>query len=152
LLSQGGGATTRTFTVTDTPVANDLVVSAAIVDGAAAAGALTKAGGAASRMVLSGTNTYTGVTTINANTGVLNVQSNAALGIGLGLATANTVVNAGAALELQGSITLTDEPITNSSVGLLPPGATVLGNTPIGSGGVRSVLGNNTLSSSQTNQ
>ena len=147
-LSQSGGGTTRTITVADTPAANDLIISAAIVDGVGNVLNLTKAGGAAGRLVLSGANTYTGVTTLNANTGYVQIQSNTALGSFI----AGTTVNGGSALELANGVTVTDEAITNSSVGVLGLNPTALGNTLMGTGGVRSVGGSNVLASSLTNQ
>jgi autotransporter-associated beta strand protein len=61
--------------------------------------ALTKTG--TGSLTLSGTNTYTGVTNVNA--GILNIQNNAALGSTAG----GTVVAAGAKLQLQNNITVT---------------------------------------------
>lgn len=55
------GGAVRTFTVGDSAAANDLVVSAAIADGA-----LTKAG--AGTLAVSGLNTYAGNTTVSAGT------------------------------------------------------------------------------------
>ncbi len=105
-------------------------------------------------MVLSGNNTYSGTTTIT--NGIVNVQSNTALGLGLGLTTSNTTIGAGAALELQTSgsgLTITDELITNASVGFDGVTATstpltAVGATVIGTGGIRNISGNNTLQSS----
>jgi autotransporter-associated beta strand protein len=66
--------------------------------------ALTKTG--TGSLTLSGTNTYTGVTNVNA--GILNIQNNAALGSTAG----GTVVAAGAKLQLQNNITVTGEALT----------------------------------------
>src|SRR5262249_28439857 len=62
-------------------------------------------------VTLSGANTWTGTTTVNA--GVLNLQNGAALGTG------GTTVAAGAALQLQGNITVDSEPLTLSGSGVV---------------------------------
>ncbi|MDZ7619023.1 MAG: autotransporter-associated beta strand repeat-containing protein, partial [Patescibacteria group bacterium] len=76
-------------------------------------------------LVLSGSNTYTGTTTVSA--GVLSAQHNSALGSTGG----GTVVSNGAALELQGGVSIAGESLTITGTG-------------VGSGGVlRSVSGTN---------
>ena len=67
--------------------------------------------------VLSGNNTYTGATTINA--GALNIQHANALGSTAG----NTTVASGAALQLQGSISVGAEALTLSGNGVSNDGA-----------------------------
>ncbi|MFZ5664193.1 MAG: autotransporter-associated beta strand repeat-containing protein [Pseudomonadota bacterium] len=67
--------------------------------------------------VLSGANSYAGLTTVSQ--GVLSVRNNA----GLGGNAAGTVVDAGAALELQGGITLTGEALTINGTGVNGAGA-----------------------------
>ncbi len=67
-------------------------------------GRLTKLG--TGTLTLSGTNTYTGIT--NINTGILNIQNNAALGT----TASGTVVASGAKLQLQGGVTVTGESLT----------------------------------------
>ena len=109
------GAASRTFTIGDsTSAPYDLIVSADISSLSGAFG-LTKAG--AGTMVLSGNNSYTGGTTVSA--GVLNIQSNTALGT----SAAGTTVASGAALQLQGGLTITGEPLTLSGTGIANTGA-----------------------------
>jgi autotransporter-associated beta strand protein len=78
------------------------------------AGGLTKVG--SGTFTLPAANTYTGTTTISA--GALNIQNGSALG-GTG---AGTIVSAGAALQLQGGITVTGEPLTLSGSGVASTG------------------------------
>lgn len=82
------GGLTRTFTVAHGSAAEDLVLAANV-----SKGAIAKAGAGA--MVLSGNNTYAGLTSVNG--GVLDVQSSTALGS----AAAGTTVAAGATLEVE---------------------------------------------------
>lgn len=105
-LNLGTGAVslgTGTGTVTLTTSASTLTVGGVISDGASN-NALTKAG--TGTLVLSGANTYTGLTTVSS--GILNVQNNTALGTTAG----GTVINDGAKLQLQGGITVTGETLT----------------------------------------
>ena len=78
-------------------------------------GGLIKTGNGS--FALSGANSYAGLTTVNQ--GVLSVRNNAALGT----AAAGTVVAAGAALELQGGVTVTGEALTISGTGVSGAGA-----------------------------
>ncbi len=96
----------------------------------AGASTLTKSG--AGTLVLSGANTYTGVTTVSA--GVLRVQDSAALG---GTA-AGTTVASGAAIEIDGSGLLIAENITSlTGTGILVTGALRnLGNANTWSGAI----------------
>ena len=80
-------------------------ITGVIADGASAA-ILTKAG--AGTLTLSGTNTYTGLTTINA--GTLKATVNDALGTNA----AGTVIASGATLDLANVTYSTTEAITNS--------------------------------------
>ncbi|RBP42406.1 autotransporter-associated beta strand protein [Roseimicrobium gellanilyticum] len=73
-------------------------------------GGLAKTG--AGTLVLSGVNTYAGLTTVTA--GILNVQGNSALGT----ADAGTVVSSGTTLQVQGNIDLGAEALTLSGVGV----------------------------------
>jgi autotransporter-associated beta strand protein len=89
-------------------------------------GALTR-NGTNSTLTLTGSNTYTGITTVSGNS-ILNIQNNTALG-----GTANgTTVASGSALQLQNNITITGETLTLNGSG---PG----GNTGI----LRNISGNN---------
>ncbi len=117
----GLGAATRTFTTT--AAADGLSVSA-IISGAVG---LTKAG--AGTLTLSGANTYTGVTTVNA--GVIDVQNNTALGTTAGA----TTVASGAALQIDGSGLVIAEPIT-----------ILIGTGIGGTGALRNLANNNTWS------
>lgn len=78
-------------------------------------GSLAKTG--TGTFVLTGANSYGGLTTVSQ--GVLSVRNNA----GLGGNAAGTVVDAGAALELQGGITLTGEALTINGTGVNGAGA-----------------------------
>ncbi len=102
----------RTFTVGDsTAAAVDLTVSTIV------SGANTLSKGGAGVLVLSGSNSYTGTTTVN--TGVLNIQNNNALGT---TASGTTVVS-GASLAVQGGITVTNETLSIAGTGLGANGA-----------------------------
>ena len=95
-------------------------------------GTLTKDGLAANFLYLSGNNTYTGITAISS--GVINVQSASALGDVSG----NTTISAGAALQIQGGISLAAEPISLSSTGISTDG------------GIRNISGNNIITGTVT--
>ena len=106
-------AATRTFTVAEeTTSANDLTISGIV----STTGALTKAG--TGTLLLSGTNTYTGATMINA--GSLDIGNTGALGT-----SSTTTVRSGAALDLNGFTLSTARPLTLNGTGLtaLPAGA-----------------------------
>ncbi|MFN6017303.1 MAG: beta strand repeat-containing protein, partial [Verrucomicrobiota bacterium] len=77
--------------------------------------ALTKAG--SNTQVLTGNNSYSGATTVNA--GVLNIRDNNALGSTAG----GTTVASGAALQIQGNITVTGEALSLSGQGISQSGA-----------------------------
>jgi autotransporter-associated beta strand protein len=68
-------------------------------------------------LILSGSNTHAGLTTVAA--GVLNIRSNAALGT----TAAGTSVTSGAALEMQGGITVGAEALTLNGTGISSGGA-----------------------------
>lgn len=85
-----------------------------IGDGAGAM-SLTKTG--TGTQTLSGANTYTGTTSVSA--GVLNIQNAS----GLGTTAAGTTVTSGAALQLQGGITVGAEALTLNGTGVSSTGA-----------------------------
>lgn len=76
---------------------------------------ITKQGGG--KIVLSGSNAYSGLTTISA--GVVNIQNASALGT----TAAGTTVSSGAALEIEGSITVGSEALTLNGSGISSNGA-----------------------------
>ncbi len=78
LRDTGGGAVNAIFTVNGTNTAGDLVVSGAIQDG----GGLTKEG--TGTLVLSGANTYTGGTNVNAGKLVINGNTSATGAVAVG--------------------------------------------------------------------
>ncbi len=118
---------TCTFAVADGEAFNDMVVDATIVGGGAS-GALSKSG--TGRLVLSGNNSYDGLTTVNG--GFLTISNAAALGASGGSVAVNgTTVNAGFTLELLGGITVGAEALSLNSTGLGTYGA------------LRNVSGNN---------
>ena len=95
----------------------DLSVSAGTSAGliTGAGGSLTKSG--AGTLTLTSANSYTGATTVSA--GVLNIQNASALGTTAG----GTSVSSGAALQLQGGITVGTEALTLSGTGVASDGA-----------------------------
>ncbi len=107
------GAGSITFTGSNTLTfgdGSDRTFSGVISDGANT-GILTKQG--AGTVVLSGANTYDGATNINA--GALNIRHNS----GLGATTGDTFVATGAALELEGGVTIAaGESLTLSGTGV----------------------------------
>ena len=135
-------AATRTLTVNDSPGDVELSVSAVI--GQSATSGLTKAG--AGRLVLSGNNTYDGVTTVSA--GALRVQNVGALGVVAG----GTTVSSGAALEtdLAGTNTITNEALTLNGSGIINGDTTAVGTTVLGTGALRSRQGTTTWSGTVT--
>jgi autotransporter-associated beta strand protein len=120
------GASSRRFIVAHGTANPDLNVSVAVEDGASAS-QLVKAG--AGRMVLSGGNSYTGGTDVQA--GELNVQGNSALGAG------SATVETGAALEVQAPSAGANLDITNA--------ITLNGSGVNGAGALDNVSGSNTL-------
>ncbi|MFA6287605.1 MAG: autotransporter-associated beta strand repeat-containing protein [Opitutaceae bacterium] len=73
--------------------------------------------GSSGTSTLAGANTYTGTTTVSA--GVLNIQSNTALGTTAG----STSVTSGAALQIQNNITVGVEALTLNGTGIAADGA-----------------------------
>jgi autotransporter-associated beta strand protein len=86
-------------------------------------GAVTQAG--AGTLILNGTNTYSGVTNVNA--GVLNIRNNAATGTTAG----GVLVTSGAALQLENGIAVGVEALTLNGTGISADGA------------MRNITGNN---------
>jgi autotransporter-associated beta strand protein len=101
-----------TTTVTGNPAAGVLIVvnsSSGVKDytiSGVLSGATTVTKNGSSRLTLTGTNTYNGITNVNA--GILNIQNNAALGN----TTNGTIISSGAKLQLQNNITVTGEALT----------------------------------------
>ena len=119
----------RDFTVNDGSAADDLVISANI----SGAFTLTKKNAAATgRLVLSGNNSYTGLTTLEGGS-VRIEHSNA-----LGTTAAGTVINSGAALETSGGISVGAEGLTLSGTGISSGGA------------LRNISGNNSWAGNLT--
>ena len=107
---------TRTFTITANTLALNGTVSGAF--------GITKAG--SGKLVLSGLNTYSGITTVSA--GILNIQN----AQGTGTTAGGVTVASGAALELEGNITVGAEALTLNNNGISSAGA------------LRNISGNNT--------
>ncbi|MFA4916765.1 MAG: autotransporter-associated beta strand repeat-containing protein, partial [Syntrophales bacterium] len=129
------GGATRNFTVSDGAAAEDMVISAVISSTSGVYG-ITKAGTIASllgtgTLVLTGANTYTGPTTVNA--GVLNIQHSTALGTTL----TGTTVASGAALQIQGGITIGNELLTLSGAGIADAAGVAI------TGALRNISGSN---------
>ncbi|MFN6017057.1 MAG: beta strand repeat-containing protein, partial [Verrucomicrobiota bacterium] len=122
-LQIGGGSTTGALSTSSAITNNGTLVfnrsntvtqGTDFVNGIAGTGALTQAG--AGTLVLSASNSYSGLTSVNA--GILSVRHNNALGTSAGA----TTVAAGGQLQLQGDITVTGEALTisnNSTAGLV---------------------------------
>ena len=104
------------------------------------AGGLVKNG--AGTLTLSGNNSYEGITDINQ--GAINIQSNTALGS----TASGTLVNAGAALQVQGSSLSIGEPlaINGNGVGFNSAGNNTTNQPITGLGAVRNISGSNTIS------
>ena len=93
----------------------DVTLNNVIHDGTNGAGSMTKSG--AGTLIVTAANTYTGATTITS--GVLNIQNATALGTTAG----GTIVAAGAALQIQGGITVGAEALTLNGDGVAGTGA-----------------------------
>src|SRR5438132_3071386 len=102
---------TRTLTLTGTNTGNNTL--AAIIGDNSGATSLTKSG--AGTWILSGANTYTGLTTVSA--GILDLQNSSALGTG------TTTVTSGAAVHVDGSGLSIAEPVTLNGTGISNGGA-----------------------------
>ena len=127
-------------------------VSGVISNSGGSAAGLTKTG--VGTLILTGTNTYNGTTTVSTG-GVLNIQNADALGS----TAAGTVVQSGAALQIQGGITTAAEPLTINGTGIvnngnnIPTTATgyvaisIPATVPVSNtGALRNISGDNTYS------
>src|SRR5581483_6995112 len=125
---QGGGTLARTVDVIDDPaVSTDQARLAGVVSGTDSDDSLVKTG--AGMLTLSGANTYLGQTVVNA--GVLVAAGDPALG-STAPTSLDTYVSAGGALALDGGITSGET-------------VYVAGAGPDGSGALKNLSGNNTL-------
>lgn len=114
-------------------------------DGVGTDGSLSLTKNGNNIVTLSGSNDYSGVTTVNGTSGsTLRVFNNTALGRGDGTTATGTVVNSGARVELDTGITVTNEAITINGTGSDNFGAlrAINGGTSIWSGPV--ILGSGT--------
>ena len=107
----------------------DVTISGSIAEWVAGA-TVTKQG--SGTLVLSGANSYTGLTTVSS--GVLNIQNSSALGT----TAAGTNVAAGAALQIQGNIVVANEALTLNGSGVSSDGA------------FRNISGNNSVAGAIT--
>jgi len=112
-----------------TPTGEDVIISGPMAE-VAAGTTITKQG--AGKLVLSGANTYTGLTTISA--GILNIRNSTALGTTAG----GTTVSSGASLQIQGNIIVGNEALTLNGTG------------NGGTGAFRNISGNNSFSGALT--
>ena len=123
----GAGANSYTLTVNG---ASPVAIAGVIANGGTPAGNLVYAG--TGTLTLSGTNTYTGTTSVNS--GTLGIQSAGALGGGAG----NTTVANGASLQLANNITTTNT------------GTLTINGTGSGSGALQNLSGSNAWNSNLT--
>ncbi len=123
----GAGANSYTLTVNG---ASPVAIAGVIANGGTPAGNLVYAG--TGTLTLSGTNTYTGTTSVNS--GTLNIQNSGALGSGAG----NTTVASGATLQLANNITTTNT------------GTLTINGTGSGSGALQNLSGSNAWNSNVT--
>ncbi len=122
-ITNEGLAATATLTLNNT-TGETHDFSGTLLQGTATRINLTKTAGGT--QILSGNNTYNGLTTIN--NGALRASHNNALGV----VNAGTTVNSGGALELAGNITISDT-------------LTVSGAGPSSGGAIRNMSGDNTI-------
>lgn len=106
---------TRGVTLQGTSTLNTGAFAVTLAGTVSGTAPLTKTG--TGTLTLSGANTYTGVTSIQA--GVVNIQSNTALGAG----PAGVTVASGAALELQNNLTVASKALTLNGTGVSNNGA-----------------------------
>ena len=116
------GVLTLNAQIAVTGSGKNLVVDGAgqtVIAGTIATGAGTVTKNGAGTLVLAGSNTYTGVTTINS--GILRVTQTS--GLGVTGATSGTVVNSGGSLELDANTTILNESLRISGPGYSNGGA-----------------------------
>ena len=131
---------TNTLTISTASVTNTGGLSFGIASNAgitissaiAGAGGITRDGSGTGKLILATANSYTGTTTITS--GIIQIQNGAALGN----ASANTVVAAGAALEINGATLSIAEPFALSGNGISNDGA------------IRNLTGTNSISGTIT--
>jgi fibronectin-binding autotransporter adhesin len=121
---QNANATAATLTVGNS--ANLSGTFAGVIQNGSGGGAIALLKTGTGKLTLTNANTFTGAT--NVDVGVLNIQNAAALGATAG----STTVASGAALEIQGGITVGAEALTLNGTGISSGGA------------LRNVSGNNT--------
>jgi autotransporter-associated beta strand protein len=139
------GAADKTFTVNDGPGDVELNIPATVV--ATGTAGVIKAG--AGRLALSGDNTYNGGTTVSA--GALRIEHADALG-DTGAATTTTVAS-GASLELNlpdGSNTIDNENLNIVGSGILNGPVATYYTGVLGTGALRNLSGDNTVSGTVT--
>ena len=107
------GAASADLVINQTNTSNGLTIASAIVNNTATS--LSKLG--AGTLTLSGTNTYTGATTVGV--GVLNIQNNTATGTTAG----GVTVVSGAALQIENGITVGAEALALNGTGIASDGA-----------------------------
>ncbi|MES2694772.1 MAG: autotransporter-associated beta strand repeat-containing protein, partial [Verrucomicrobiota bacterium] len=107
-----------------------LTISGVIGESVVPSGLIKSGNGA---LILTNANTYTGATTLNA--GILNIQNSGALGTG----TLGVTVASGAALQLQGNLTVSGQPLTINGPGFSST-----------NGALRSLSGDNTWTGNVT--
>lgn len=134
-LSLAGG--TRTMNITDGAT---LYLSGVVGDGAGTAGGITKTGNGS--LALSGANTYTGPTLVNAGSlWVYSVQA-------LGSTASGTTVAAGGQLVLPGGVSVGNEPLTLNGAGTPTSGGALLGISTNTWNGTVTLASDSTITSS----
>ncbi|MBW7895813.1 MAG: autotransporter-associated beta strand repeat-containing protein, partial [Opitutaceae bacterium] len=131
----------RTNTTFDTSGSTGLTVSSAITESGGAR-TLTKTG--SGNLIFTGSNTYSGLTTISDGT-LVAAHANA-----LGSTAAGTTIGTGGILGLSGSITLANEAIANSGLIENLSGSNAYGGVASGTGNLLVSGGTLTLSGSNT--
>ncbi|MCA9164069.1 MAG: autotransporter-associated beta strand repeat-containing protein, partial [Planctomycetales bacterium] len=146
LTNAAGAAVIRTYTINDGPSDIDLRIAATVGDFSGGPANLIKAG--LGTLALAGDNDYSGSTTVSA--GNLRLQHVDALG-DTGSTTTTSVSN-GAVLELDisGGGTIDFETLNVAGTGRLNGPVSTFGTTPLGTGVIRNLDGDNTWLGSMT--